>query len=712
MLIKNNTNKLISAVLAAAALMGGGGQGFADNPASSTIYGYKAWSSDPLYRDLGWYQISADGLPKMLWVDETDVMPAYFISGWLRNGHLCGIYGNFSSAYHIEYNAATGEFLDIYQLDIADENFYRYMYTAAYNPNDDYVYGFSFNSDFSHDYFVRAPASDLNAVEIVRAMPSDYTLCTSVCVNPIDSHLYGTDFLGDLIRIDVNGNFELMATYGLTDSSDLANWASGFTFSPRDNCYFWNRQLNDYSSSWVKIDAETFKYSVVANLEVLDLFTVLQCVDTDGDTNGPARPAVKSHTLTSGSTDCTLTFTLPTATKNNEALSSTLSWTATDRKSGMKVSGNGAPGSDAEAMFTGLAPGEHTISIAASTVDATGESSHINAWVGTDTPAMVKNIKIIPNGDSFKATWDASSLGAHGGFVDQSTLRYLLYVGNDRVAMTADNETTFKLPDGYNEPLFQLAVFTYNYVDKLLSEAVVSDLIDSHTTHELPYSVTPTDDQFAQMTFINVDGDKSSWKKGTDLFRQTAFQCTSDPTNPADDWLILPALNFDTPQFAYEFSMRVATGSSSKTGEYVEVRCGKEADPAKMTNVIIDRTNVLGTGYKELSALFSLPEAGPAFIGIHCVSEPKMSGVYIRDILVKSTDHAGLDLNDTADAAVNATTGGIVVTGANGGKIEVFTADGRIAASAAATGHETFMPLKAGFYVVRCGKGIHKIAVN
>lgn len=706
--------KFINKALVVAALAGGSFQGFANNTATSTIYGYKAWSNDPEYTDLGWYKISADGFRRMLWADSSDVLPAYFISGWLRDGHLCGIYGNYSQAFHIEYNAMTGEFLGLYPIDLDGPNFYRYMYTAAYNPNDDYVYGFSFNSDFSQDYFVRAPASDLNAVEIIRPMPSDYTLCTSVCVNPIDSHIYGTDFLGDFIRIDVNGNFELMTTYGLTDSDDIADWASGFTFSPLDNCYFWNRQLADFSSSWVKIDAETFEYTKVSELNFLDLFTVLDCIDTDGDPNGPARPQIISHTLNSGSSDCSLSFVLPSVDKTGAALSGSIAWTATDRTTGTQVNGQGMPGTEATAQFTGLLPGEHTVAVAASTSDASGDSSYLNAWVGADSPAMVKNLKILPNGDTFKASWDAPDAGAHAGYIDPANQRYLLYVGNDRVAMTADAEATFSLPEGFAEPSFQLVVFTYNYVDKLLSEAVISDVTDSHATLPLPYSVTPTDDEFAQMTIINVDNDNSTWKKGTDLLRQTAFQCTSDETNQADDWLIFPALNFNNPQFPYEFSMRVASGSNSKTGEYVEVRIGKEADPAKMTTAIIERTNVLGTNYKELKTQFSLPEAGPAFIGIHCVSEPKMSGLYVRDINVKSTDGSGIALNKAVDTlSVKAVDGGIMVSAANeGSNVAVFCLDGRRTATARTSAADTFIPLEAGFYVVRCGREIRKIQVK
>lgn len=704
-------NKSILTALISAAIIGGTNQASADTtPAKSTIYGYKAWSGDPEYTDLGWYQLSADGEGKMLWFDDSDVMPAYFISGWIRNGHLCGIYGNFSAAYHIEYEVETGEFLGLYKIDIDGDNFYRYMYTAAYNPNDDYVYGFSFNSDFSEDYFVRAPATDLNAVEIVRPMPYDYTMCSSVCVNPIDNHLYGTDFLGDFIRIDVNGNFELKNTYGLTDSNDIANWASGICYSPLDNCYFWNRQLNDFSSSWVKIDGSTFEYTKIKELGFLDLYTVLQCLDTDGIPAGPARPSITSHTLTSGANDCSIDFTLPTLDKSGKQLTTALSWTATDRASGVKVTGNGQPGSAATASFSALADGEHTFSIAAATDTAPGESRHINAWIGKDTPAMVRGIKVKPEGDGFVASWEPVVAGAHGGNINEATVSYYLFVGGKQTTSTTETSVSFNLPDDYTEQFFEIAIIAH--AEGLFSEPSYLANIEAKSFHELPYSIEPTDNDFATVTIINVDNDNSSWKKSSDLSRNTAFFCNADPNNASDDWLILPALNFATPEHAYEFSMRVSTNSNTKTGEYIEVRIGSEPTPEKMTGVILDRTNVQGTSYKEVSAKFAYAETGKAYIGIHCVSEPKMSGIYLRDINVRETSETGIESNIADNVAVSNVDGGIRVDGNVNATIEVFSTDGRRAASVSPTGKSTFVALNPGFYVVRIGRDIHKIMIK
>ena len=182
----------------------------------------------------------------------------YFNVVYLRNGILCGNLGNATMMNYLEFSIEDGRQLEEREFDVQGENAIRRMVSGAYNPDDDHVYGFSSNIDQSRWYFVKAPACNPEKTEIVREMPADYSLLISCCFSSADNHMYGVDVFGDFIRVDVHGNFEWIGKFdemNYSPGTSIGRWESGMTYSPKDNAFIWNRQLPDYSSHLVRIEA-------------------------------------------------------------------------------------------------------------------------------------------------------------------------------------------------------------------------------------------------------------------------------------------------------------------------------------------------------------------------------------------------------------------------------------------------------------------------
>lgn len=78
--------------------------------------------------------------------------------------------------------------------------------------------------------------------------------------------------------------------------------------------------------------------------------------------------------------------------------------------------------------FTDPAPtqGLNTYSVVAYSGSGKGESAEATVFVGTDTPGNVKVSAYDDSSSSLKATWDPVTEGINGGYVDQTTLSYII----------------------------------------------------------------------------------------------------------------------------------------------------------------------------------------------------------------------------------------------------------------------------------------------
>lgn len=675
------------------------------------VYGYLSWCENK--EDFGWYKFdTSTGLMDQVWLDKTDVNPAYFITGWVRDGKLCGIYGNHSTEMYIEYNVKTGVLLTAYEIDIEGPNHYRYIATGAYNPVDDYVYGFSFNSDFSKDYFVKAPASDISKVEIIREMPRYYTMCMSCCFNTKENMMYGIDFLGDLIRIDTYGNFDVAQSYNLNDERKLANYATGMCYSPREDCYFWNTQFASYESLFTRIDAKNYQFKKVSELLMFDHFTVLSCIDSDGCDNGPKAPEFVASTIAAGATSGEITYKMPTEMADGSEMPAMLTWTAGNGD--QTLSGTAAPGEEVKVAYENLKAGQHSFEMYASNENIKGAAHFHNIWVGKDVPAYPRNLKAVSRGwGDYELSWQPVTTGAHGGHFAADDVVYAIFVNGKQQMLTSDTKAVVNLPAQGASTKYSVIVYAVN--DDLLSEDAAILTIESLAGGGYLLDITPDSDNAGEMKVFNQDNDASTWSVTKDFWGDRAWFCNSDKINRADDWLITPALDFGNVDNKYELIVNMCANSNTKKDEYLEVYMGNTPDPSSMTMVsILPKTQITGTKYKEISQKFEVPETGTWYIGFHCVSNPDMAGIYLKNVKVAFTNEEASGINAVSHDKVNvrALRGGICITGAAGQEAEIYSIGGHNLSAHQVASDSENIDLEAGFYLVRCGGKTFKLVVK
>lgn len=688
----------------------------------SHVYGFLGYYQPTDENDFqaGWYSINtADGNEKKIWDDKVfGITGTYFNTGYIRGNKLCGYYGNTTGYFYFEFDLATGVTVLQEEIDASGENAFRKFFNGAYNRVDDCVYGFSLNVDRTKEYIVKVPASDPMNFEIIAEMPEDFLIPVSCCFNPADNHLYGIDQLGDLIRMDIYGNFQWIGAF--TDmsgetKSNIAGWESGMVYSPRDNAFIWNRQASTFDSWLYKIDATTYKWTRLAQFDWADQYTILACTDTDGDDHGPVAPEAVSRNFTDGASSGSITFRMPTLLADGQNAPASMKWEATDGKN--KQEGTASSGQEVTVNYTDLENGEHNFTFRAIAEDKKGASLVENFWVGYDMPKRPTNVLLTPleeNGQ-FQLSWTAPTGGAHASYVDSSALKYDVTLDGEIVkAGLTECSTTVTLPTDAETRRYSFQVTAS--ADGMKSEPARSNYVFTGRGYGVPVYITPTQEQAENMTIINVDGDKSNWHYTVEAGIKTpAFYTGKDWDNKGNDWLITQPLWLEDTSKKYQIDFEVKYHTTLKTEEFFEVWLGTAPTVEDIrTQRVAPKTRVNGNSYYTSKHTFEISEPGTYYLGIRYVGDADQGGVYVRNINITKTNEPSSGIEDvtaTEEIRVTGEKGSIRISSDSALTAEVYGADGRLVARPAVNGVCT-LPVAKGIYIVKAGAATHKILVK
>lgn len=687
--------------------------------AESHVYGYLGYyqpESEDDYR-AGWYRINTeDGTVENIWLDQVyGMFGTYFNVGYIRDNKLCGYYGNASMYFYVEFDLRTGDQVTQREIDVQRDNAYRQLLSGAYSKADDCIYGFSTDVSKTTYYLVKAKASDPENAEIVREVPEDFIIPVSCCFNPNDNHIYGIDQLGDLIRVDIHGNFEWVgAFYEMSGETtpDIAGWEAGMTYSPRDNAFIWNRHRSTYDTMLYRIDAATYKWTKLSDLNWADQFTILDCTDTDGDDNGPVAPQLVSKEFADGVCAGKLVYRMPEKLANGEDAPATMDWIAYDGASTKK--GTAAPGEEVTVEYEGLANGEHNFRFRAMAGTARGASIVSNFWVGFDNPLPPSDITLSPIGEGeFTLTWKAPEGGAHASYVNPENLAYTVMLDGETVkGSISECSTTVTLPTDVETRRYSFQVVAT--ADGMQSRPGRSNYVFTGRGYNLPVNITPTQEEAANMTIINVDGDKSNWSYVTEVGLKTpAFYTSRDWDNKGNDWLITPPLWMDDPSKLYNVTFEVKYHNELKAEEFYEVWLGTAPTEDDIRAIrITPKTRVNDKRYYEVSYDFEIPSTDTYYLGIRYNGDADQGGIYVRNLSISKTNkNSGIETAVEGTLSVSGGNGVINLTSDEAVTVDIYSADGRHIRRANVKG-ELSVTVEKGIYLVRTGRETYKINVK
>lgn len=175
----------------------------------------------------------------------------------------------------------------------------------------------------------------------------------------------------------------------------------------------------------------------------------------------------------------------------------------------------------------------------------------------------------------------------------------------------------------------------------LLAAAVLGMAAATAAVYTLPFSLTPSEETFAECTVLDENHDAETdgagdiaggWSYyGNPKF---AFKYKYSVDNQADDWLIMPAVTFGS-DLKVKISFQIETYSDL---EDFEVRLGHEPTVAAMTQVVLTKSNFKQTSFGELSAVIRVPDDGDDmwYLGFHVTSPAFRGWIYLKDIKIES----------------------------------------------------------------------------
>ena len=190
--------------------------------------------------------------------------------------------------------------------------------------------------------------------------------------------------------------------------------------------------------------------------------------------------------------------------------------------------------------------------------------------------------------------------------------------------------------------------------------------VSSYTTNAyrlgtvaLPYALDFDDeDSFNDLTVIDANGDKAEWYREEYWYIETLdLECTAamypySSTDKADDWLILPAINFEKG-IRYSIEFQVSTASNSYP-ERLAVYYGTAPSPEALVNPIHEEKEYTIFDPVDEKASFVPAEDGMYHIGFHACSEPDGGGLALRNIKVAKSAGSAVDAiapDNDSDAA-------------------------------------------------------------
>ncbi len=625
----------------------------------STIYGFMSYLDQEDFMN-GFYEIEPSGKITRMWEYQFASAGASLMSGWIKDGKLCGLAAltlgseDLLGAYaYQEIDLATGEVLLSRDVDFL-ESFVPYFYAAAYVPAENKIYGFGKEERESGDYYFKcAPADRPEEAVLVKKLNQPGDRCNSLCYSVYDNCLYGVNTFGKFVRITTDGTITELFDVPI---DNLSTGKSALTVSPRDGYLIWNPSVYDTVSEFHAIYPDEKRIEKMHRFQTDCQFTMFVSPDDIYERESIAAPSYTGNTFEKNNLNGNLKFTLPSATIAGEPVSGDLSWTLFDNGE-EKAKGTAAAGSEIE-IPAETTQGYHTFRLDASDGTKSGYPGIAHIYVGNDTPLPPEGVTLTKD----EITWKPVTAGCHNGYLDVSAIRYKVYLNDELIATTTSTSCPVSIDAEKLQEVYYARVIAE--ANGLESEAGVSEKAVLGRANPLPLIILPTRQDADMVTIINADGspDYGIWRY-SDQWDAPCF-ASGWSYNQPDDWLIMPAAEFPSNQVVYQVALDAARGGYIGQREYFEVWAGTEPTPEAMTIPVISKTRAQKYDeWKEYSGVFTVPKAGVYYVAVRSVSEPDQKDLIVKNIRITATDQTlsapsavgNLSIVSSSDADLTAT---------------------------------------------------------
>lgn len=314
------------------------------------------------------------------------------------------------------------------------------------------------------------------------------------------------------------------------------------------------------------------------------------------------------------------------------------------------------PGAQCTWTDNGQESGMHSYRFVPVNSHGEGLSRQRNIFVGHDVPNAPSDIRIDTDGNKAEIAWSAPTTGINNGWIDQTTLKYDVtrLPDNKKVATGIDATSC---TDDASKYMGYSYVITASTADGK-GGAATSQIAPFGPPVDVPYLNELLSENDANM-FTIIDGNRDGYK-----FEYDITPCEigvrslwiGSASTTADDWVILPALNFGADK-KYKMFVTYAVSNYANKIEKFELRQGAK-NTIEAQTTILDTWEV-ETKYGEYEQqMVIVPDASKGnFLSIRLASEPDQGWVVIRRVEVREYSAKDASLVDFDGPSVAFTEG-------------------------------------------------------
>lgn len=406
------------------------------------------------------------------------------------------------------------------------------------------------------------------------------------------------------LNFTVNGNWEpLTATINVPQNAGSNEWCLGF------------HAISDADQYWIYIkdfviEAATGEVTVV-----------------------PAAPVIKDSKM--DFLNYSATVQIPELDTAGETIADNMTLKVLVDNDEAETYADLAPGAEQKIALT-LEEGEHTIGyqVVLNDVESSITTEKVTAAPKVIVPAspVVSNSNI--EGKTYKATVTMPSQDTNGDAIS-GTMSLTVTEGSNTLKTYTDLAAGAQVDV---ELTLAVGTHTLKYtaiLDNQSSQAVEDEVFIDAPTYTLPFTFAPDDASMSECIVIDANGDGGNQysAEGKWTISEGAFCYTYNQFKDADDWVILPSVNFGN-------ATKVKISVAAKTGAYpegFELWLGNQRTISAMTTKVTERTDFMAKdGYETIEATIDVPASADNkwALGIHAVSEADKYTLFIKDISI------------------------------------------------------------------------------
>ncbi len=542
---------------------------------------------------------------------------------------------------------ATGD--ELTPINFGDD-YAAYGYSITYDPNEDMFHILSLDqSTYSFGLYATIDPANGFAVQS-HGLLSRNNFLGSIVYNPADTQVYVFDYSNQVYTIDqATDSLIEMGTVDEDYSLIRYQTATAMTYSPLDRsfvaCY-----PDEFTESMklLFIDDETYSVTESAPLYPDNPYlSLLCCTDPYAELEAPALPAEAVFDFAGAALTGNITITTPELTYGRLPIEQKQVRMVFEIDGNVIFDADVPVGESQTFTYEGTA-GVHQTALTAKIGDKASPVRKTSLCLGNDIPCAPTMLKA----DNGLLTWEpVSAKGVNNGFVDITALTYDVFENDVKINNEPLTECSFRLDTNRDLSRLNIGV-TASANGRTSAPASLSLLLGNAIT--LPFEMTPTQEEFALFQALDVNGDGTTFEYGRNM-NTGDYYVGIDLSRAmvADDWLFLPLLAFDKPEYLYNLSFSYSNLSFYEATENLSVYIGRTADPQSMTQLLYDGQNLYEPTAVTVSRRFALPEAGDYYVGFHCTSRNGY-GIKIGDFRIESLENYSTQAPSTPGVSAKA----------------------------------------------------------